>query len=59
MSASRSTTFLLEVGTEEIPDRMLTAGVAGLRDKLAAALEPLQILAPGGSCRGRRIARKR
>ena len=59
MSTPRPTTFLLEVGTEEIPDRMLTTGVAGLRDKLAAALEPLQILAPGASwstwCTPRRL----
>lgn len=59
MSESQPTTFLLEVGTEEIPDRMLAAGVAGLRDKMAAALEPLQILAPGASwstwCTPRRL----
>lgn len=59
MSAPDTATFLLEVGTEEIPDRMLVTGVAGLRDKLAAALEPLQILAPGADwstwCTPRRL----
>jgi len=59
MSTDRPKTFLLEVGTEEIPDRMLAAGVAGLRDKLAVALEPLEILASGASwstwCTPRRL----
>jgi glycyl-tRNA synthetase beta chain len=60
MSASHPTTFLLEVGTEEIPDRMLAAGVAALRQQLEVALQPLQILAPDAAwstwCTPRRLA---
>ena len=44
MSRNDGPLFLLEIGTEEIPDRMLAAGEADLVRELKAALEPLEIL---------------
>jgi glycyl-tRNA synthetase beta chain len=46
MSESRGATFLLEVGTEEIPDRMLEAGAEAFRRRMEDALAPLGILEP-------------
>ncbi|NUN14767.1 MAG: glycine--tRNA ligase subunit beta [Myxococcales bacterium] len=39
--------FLLEIGTEEIPARMASGGIALLRDRLVSELETLQISAIG------------
>jgi glycyl-tRNA synthetase beta chain len=53
-------TFLIEVGTEEIPDRMLVRGLETLRQKLESALEPAGILTPEACwstwCTPRRLA---
>ena len=46
MSGSPRPTFLLEVGTEEIPDRMLASGEDGLRRELEVALRDLGIVTP-------------
>lgn len=51
MSAPRGPVFLLEIGTEEIPDRFLAEAQEGLRQALAAALEPLALALPDAAWR--------